>query len=326
MTRKNLRESFSVKLARFLQKLPLKVFRFLEWPWVANCEPSNAKIFVLLALPRSGSTLTYQTLIHRYNFQYLSNLGNLLYQLPLISGLVSRVKCKGHYSNFRSQRGFIPGLCGPSEGLMFWHYWAGIGLKEQEIEALGMRQKSRILFLAKVYAKLTNNKAPLVTGYLGHSLGLERIKEAFPNAVPIRLVRNPIDNALSILNCMGSDTNWFSVIPLECTAYDTCNKLERVAAQVYWLNRKLDISLDDSAVVVHYEALCESPNEALELVKLECKKLGWDIGNGHLLPATFNLKSTNVEQSEVIKTLHSLLCKLEEKHGRLKHNSVLNNE
>lgn len=310
MTNKNLREGFLVTFARFLQKLPFKVFRFLEWPWVTGNEPSNAKVVVMLALPRSGSTLTYQALIHRYGFQYLSNLGNLLYQVPLVSGLISRIRCKGHYSDFRSQRGFVPGLCGPAEGLMFWQYWTGIGLKESEIRRLTAWQSNRMRFIAKVYAKLTKSKQPIVTGYLGHSLGVERVKEAFPNAVFVRLVRNPINNALSILNCMEPDTDWFSVVPKECVAFVSNDQLDRVANQVYWLNRKLDMSLDGSEVVIHYEELCKAPNDALNPVKLECKRRGWSINGGNELPAAFK-SSSETEQSEYYKKLHSLLCKLE---------------
>ena len=72
------RSSITVRLARSFQALPLWIFRFLEWPVVALLSRRKAKLraIFVLALPRSGSTVTYQLLCHGLFVQYLSNVWN----------------------------------------------------------------------------------------------------------------------------------------------------------------------------------------------------------------------------------------------------------
>jgi hypothetical protein len=155
-------------------------------------------------------------------------------------------------------------------------------------------------------------------------LNFERLKKVLPSAIPVRLVRDPVDNALSILNCMTQGTKWFSVYPKECSNYEKSNRLERVAAQVYWLNKRLDNSVNDEGVVIHYEELCKSPDETLQKVALACKSFGWKVEAERLLPETFKIKPSAKSEGSDSKMLHVLIKQLESTHGQLKYNSLLN--
>jgi len=114
------------------QNLPLGWLRPLERLCMRASPqlPEKPRVVILLALPRGGSTLTYQVLVHGLKAAYLSNLGNLFYQVPLFGGLVSNWLCGNYRSDFRSRQGFVTGACGPAEGLRFWSYWCSQGLRE----------------------------------------------------------------------------------------------------------------------------------------------------------------------------------------------------
>ena len=129
------RRSLLVNVGRvFQKKFPFPLLRIVESP-LTKClqkKDSAPKLIIILALPRGGSTLAYQVLLHGLQMQYLSNLGNFLYGIPLIGGWISRTKCRKYKSDFTSDHGFVPGLCGPAEGLKFWSYWLNNTLRSEE--------------------------------------------------------------------------------------------------------------------------------------------------------------------------------------------------
>lgn len=317
------RSSILVSIARSFQKLPLWLLQWLEWPFYrfSHFERENPKMLILLALPRSGSTLTYQIIAHGLSVQYLSNLWHLLYQLPLFGGWLSRRVAARHISNFSSTHGFVEGLDGPAEGLQFWQWWLDCGLSDESCYRFpNSVRNSRICYLRKVLAMLTHGNAPFASAYLGHSLMPDRIYEVFPSAVLIRLRRNPVDNALSLLKCMREgNTTWFSVVPRECRVWSDGTEHERVAAQVYWLNRRLD----DACCVndyldVWYEALCENPSRELSRICDVCQQKGWLVKEKFDLPDSFSFKPANLATDVDAQAVAKALSYLEEEHGLLK--------
>jgi hypothetical protein len=199
------RSSFIVRLARRIQNTPLWLFGFVEWPFVAlfGKQYDFTQAIIVLALPRSGSTVTYQTLCHGLSVNYLSNLWNLFYQLPLVGGWLAARKARYHHSDFSSQHGFVPGLDGPAEGLRFWKWWLDCGLSDSDCHNLSEEKRhKRIVYLRRVLSVLIRRYQPFATAYLGHALVPDRVYNAFPNAVLIRLRREPVSNALSLLKSM----------------------------------------------------------------------------------------------------------------------------
>ena len=219
------RHSATVYCGRVLQRFPWRWLRPLESACLVRQKNWNlAPPIFLLALPRSGSTLSYQCLIHAFGPVYLSNLGNLLADLPYLGGWISDRRCGGRGMSFQSQLGFVPGLCGPAEGKRFWETWGGYGLSEgksgrnaiQEGHEVPVKRK-RTEYLRRALGSLTNPKRPFVSAYLGHTLDPHRLRREFPEAIFLRLRRDPLPNALSLLRCREeSNTSWFSLFPKEC--------------------------------------------------------------------------------------------------------------
>jgi hypothetical protein len=318
------RSSFKVSLGRLLQRLPFWLLKFLEYPFILlfSKKKNNAESIFVLALPRSGSTVFYQTICHGLSVNYLSNIWNLCYQLPLLGGWISSKITKSHHSNFQSQHGFVSGLDGPAEGLRFWSWWLDCGLSDGECETLSkVKCKKRSGYLNRVLTVLGKTNSPFLTAYLGHVLVPDRVKEAFPKCVLIRLKRDPVSNALSILKSMRTNhSKWFSVLPKECEGLEFLDEHERVAAQVYWLNRRLDdAACTNQMLVIHYEKLCISPKSELKRIRDWLLKNGLKVEAKFQIPHRFNYKMACPYTDRDAKKIKKKFDKLEKQHGKLKY-------
>jgi hypothetical protein len=308
-----------VKGARLAQRLPLFLLRPIEWPFVrlAGQKRNKPAPIILLALPRSGSTLTYQVLSHGLKTVYLSNLGHLLYQLPYFGGLLSRCLCADSVSSFRSNRGFVDGLCGPAEGLRFWQYWYSNDIDERKVaHESSVWSARRTSYLRKVFNCLGSEERPVVTGYLGHVLKWQQLRNTFPEAVFVRLHRDPVLNALSLLRCrQKSDSDWFSVYPVECELHVEESIHGQVAAQVYWLNKRLSELNDDRVMHINYEDLCRSPGETLQSIISFCNSLGMRLRPDQELPDTFDRIEPDTGSMEDMRIIETHLERLKAKYG-----------
>jgi len=160
---------------------------------------------------------------------------------------------------------------------------------------------------------------PFATAYLGHTLVPDRVSEAFPGAILIRLRREPVANALSLLKSMqGNGSGWFSVKPHECEGLETATEHERVAAQVFWLNRRLDDSACSAEMLtVHYEKLCESPEREVARIQNWCNANGVAVGRKFELPKQFPFKKPDLDADTDAIKIREALSKLEAKYGKL---------
>ena len=317
------RKSLLIKFSRLFQKLPLSVLRLIEKPlaqFIYNPQISP-KIIIIIALPRSGSTLTYQLLNHCFDSLYLSNLWNLLYQIPLFGGLLSSRICNDYKSHFISDQGFVKGICGPSEGLKFWSYWSGIGIDDSK--NLGQNNKrmlKRKKYINKVFSSLSSPTKPIVTGYIGHILNIKSVQLMFPNAIFVRLSRDPLANAISIFNIRKNKKNWFSVYPQECEKLINENIYKQVASQVYWLNKRIDKDLCPyNTIDITYEKLCDNPAIEINRIIDFCNKNDFNISMKSSCPEKFKYTSVVPSFNEHTKLLASELSKLRLQLGELSY-------
>jgi len=314
------RSSIVVKLGRGIQNIPLSPFRIIEKPLLMfkNMQNSTPKLIILLALPRSGSTLTYQTLCHSINSNYLSNVGNLFYHLPYISNALN---CKKYFSDFSSEHGFISGLNSPAEGLKFWSYWLGNHIDERKVIS-GFNQ-NRLDYLIKVVSALSGPSRPFITGYLGHILNVNYLETIFPEAIFVRLHRNKINIAKSILKIRKESTGdgWFSTFPKECIPYINSSLHEQIAAQVFWINKRLESTPSKRTIHVNYETLCKKPKSTVESIISFANNNGYNLEYSNKLPSYFKLSYPFPNKDD--QKFEDLFNKLENKHGRLRSYSVL---
>ena len=249
------RENLLIKFGRIYQKYSsiLTPFDKLIFNSV-GLNQSNLKVLCLLSPPRAGSTITYQILNHYLQSIYLSNLWNLGYSTPFLSGLFTKNSTIVHKSSFRSEKGFVKGLYGEAEGLKFWEYWTGHGLNYNDDWNTTNAQ-----YLKKVLNKLIPDNHCFITGFLGHVFCIKELKELFPNIIFIHLKRDLLSNVYSIYK--ASPKNWISTKVKPDS--NLLTRYDEVVYQVKSIHRIIEESQENNLIEVSYEDFVSEPKKTI---------------------------------------------------------------
>jgi len=311
------RHSLGVFLAKQSARyIPFQLLRPIESFTISVSQgytPDLPRPIFLLGLPRSGTTLTYQCLTQAFLLNYLTNIWHSLYKIPYWGGLVSSFMVRRSRSepNYSSSLGFVKGICGQAEGLHFWRYWMGAGLIESGNDS-HLIPAADPQYLVRSLGALQQSKGPFISAYLGHSLCISELYHLFPGAIFIRLRRDPVMNALSILSCLrSSDRPWFSVYPAECAFESDASDHYKAASQVYWLNRRIDSSLKSiQAFDMSYEGLCSNPSATMEAFDGYAKGHGVALSRRHVLPEKFTVRQlsscSSIDVNAVLQSFQQL--------------------
>jgi len=256
------RNSLFVKFGRIFQD-GYKYLSFLDYfvtvPLLLK-KKNSVPLVCIVAPPRSGSTLTYQSLIGQINNFHLTNIWNLLYATPAIGALVSRFTCRNYKSAFQSHNGFVPGVCGESEGMKFWTHWSGQSLVQSE-GALDVEKLSK---LYSALQKVGQNKV-FISGYLGHAFSMNALRRVFPDIIFIHVTRDLLSNAYSIYQRSGS--GWFSLKPETLQGKTFHSTHEQVVEQLFAIHAAiLQSSKSSDTMQIKYEEICEDPQAAIDKI------------------------------------------------------------
>lgn len=299
------RSSFIVKAGRVYQSIsPLFGPIDILYRKIAFNKPSaNPPVIVLLAPPRSGSTLTYQLLTSAFKNFHLTNIWNLLYATPAIGAVISENKRKKNpISAFQSKRGFVPGLTGEAEGLKFWSYWIGQGLV-QKTDVIKNKKFERFSgIISKLSGKL---QKPFICGYLGHVFCVNELRKYFQNVLFIHLTRDLLSNACSIYKV--APNNYFSVLP-NSVNLNAQDRYQQIAKQIISVHNTILKSRESDTFQISYEEICSNPNQFINEFSMFAKKRGVELQkiNENILPSSFPVSYTRCSP----KTNKSLLSEL----------------
>jgi hypothetical protein len=271
------RTSIFVQMGRKYQAIAPSVWwmDYLLYPFF-NKKKVDTQLIILLAPPRSGSTITYQLLCSAIENTHLTNISNTLYSTPLLASLISKVICSNRDSKFNSNHGFVPGLCGEAEGLAFWNYWSGLHLHERKSD---LKCKKTELLKDKLNRISTiSNANTFIAGYLGHIYGIDMYRKIFPRVLFIHLIRDPISNAASIHKIVpGMSQGYFSTRPARCEKKYS-SQFDLIVDQLYNIHDMIiSRASDDDMIHVRYEDICKNPREKLRQIILTANKMGYDL-------------------------------------------------
>lgn len=282
------RNNILVKLSRSLIKFPFQIFRPIEQLILPRKSTKNIPIIIILSLPRSGSTLTYQAIAHSFKVYYLSNLSHFIYKIPYIGYILTKNQTFKYNSDFKSNTGFVKGLLGPAEGFHFWKYWFRCTLSQDEsLNNNSLKKREKLLI--KLFGYIGKKSRPILTAYLGHLFCVEKLNAAFPNAVFIRIKRDPVDVISSIMKRTPNEKEKvFSLKPAELNTSRYFDKLSKVSAQVYHLNNKLESLNNNNIFDVNYRDLCDCPKKVLNDLKEFCEKRDILLQNNNEIPDHFS--------------------------------------
>ena len=201
------RTSLAVRVGRIYQKYSPALGFVDRLGLVKRSKLDGYPSVIIIAPPRSGSTLLYQVLTTGVQNQHLTNIWNLLYATPVVGGELSRRVSRNYTTEFNSSLGFVSGLAGEAEGLAFWSYWIGQGIIEDSHE----RNPERAHELATRLKYLLRPKEAFITGYAGHVFCIPLLAQVFPHTLFVYLKRNTLDNCMSLLK--ASEDKFWSLRP-----------------------------------------------------------------------------------------------------------------
>lgn len=255
---------FQRALKPFIVWVIRKLEKILSRESNLNCGP----VFIV-GSPRSGTTVIRQVVSSSIESSYFTNTTNKLFRifsfpLPSISAILTntifrdRIKITNDQLNY----GTTPGRGAPCEGELIWGYWFQTKHNAVEPEELTEEHQTMMRLAVanteRIYGKPFINKTTVL------SLRVTALAQVFPTAVFIRVRRDPIDIAQSLLIARKTKyKEWLGAKPTECEQIDVDDLVKQVCTQVFFTEKKLS---EGECVVgkerfwnISYKQFCNSP-------------------------------------------------------------------
>lgn len=224
----------------------------------------------ILGLPRSGTTLIYQYIVHRLEVAYFTNgVGEYRLSPCIVTALQHRLYGE-YYSNFESAYGKVVGPVAPREAGGFWgrffdrdEYVRYEDVSARDISTL----RNTIACTQKAFGNV-----PFVNKNVKHMLRIEALSKSFPNSYFLYVERDLEEVALSVLRAryenLENPREWWSVKPPNHVELANMPLAEQVAYQLISLRKKLEGDLsripDIRVLRVDYTRFCQKPEHLIE--------------------------------------------------------------
>lgn len=193
-------------------------------------------------VPRSGTTIVTQILAHCFDLGYINNFAARFWKAPLTGVKLAESMGIKPASNFQSTFGSTHHLGEIHDFGYFWRHW----LKKDDWQGIknALRLEDSIDWegLRTVLTNLQRHfgKAMVYKNIFG-AYHLHRIEREIPGVFYVYIRRDPMDNAMSILNARKKfypDINtWWSTMPMNYEDLVHADVFTQIAGQVHGLDR-----------------------------------------------------------------------------------------
>jgi hypothetical protein len=236
------------------------------------CQPQ----FFILGLPRSGTTLIYQYIVHRLDVAYFPNPVGRYFDSPCAITWLSRMLFPPYCSDFASRYGKVMGRMAPREAGNFWLRFFSLDDYTNENQ-LNAEQAAILQKIIRCVQDIFHN-APFVNKNVKHLLRIGALASGFPDSYFIVVEREFADIGLSILEARRKaatdPADWWSVRP---PAFDRLKELpiaDQIAGQVFDLNEKMAADLNllapERVLRTVYRDFCRNPEGMVARIKEIC--------------------------------------------------------
>lgn len=242
-------------------------------------QPHLPPLLVVGAL-RSGTTLVMQWLAAGGQLAYPSNLLSRFFGAPALGARIQRLLTDPRYRfrdelddlagpvDYASQNGKTRGALAPNEFTYFWRrflpfcgeldYLPDDQLRQQ-MDGAGLRRE--LAGVTEAFARPFALKAMILNYHL------PLLHELLPGALVLRVRRDPVDTAASILGArrrqFGDERPWYSYKIREYPRLKDLEPIEQVSGQVHFINRALDAGLaalpEPNRLEFAYADFCADP-------------------------------------------------------------------
>jgi hypothetical protein len=220
-------------------------------------------------------------------------------------------------AGFDSWYGITSGWTAPHQGPEIWERWFEPG---QKYAGAGSLAEKKLRELSTTVAQIEKSfNVPFVNKWQGHSVHILPLVEAMPNLLFIRVYRDHLQVAQSILKgrleLRGTANSWTSVRPSQYSRIKNKHYINQVCEQIYFVEKDID---NDSLIVgkerfyhVDYKRICEQPRIILqEIAEFYKKHSGYDLIYRESVPEFFPYSNSDKVSKEEIKALKQCLDKL----------------
>ena len=288
---------------------------YFEGGLFGNHPPQFPPVFII-GLPRSGTTLIYQTLCHCFQFAFTPMLTNYMVWLPSLSARLCRNGQLRYASDFKSNYGVSKGLASPGEGGM-WNLWFSKNRYYREVNTLGGKKAADIIRFVGRTERIFN--APFLNKNLRNNNRIRPLADLFPRALFIVVLRNPRDVALSLLrarvNIYGDVNRFYSIKPSSYAPSPDRSPEKSVVDQMSGLVQDLWEAMVAVGVnrflVIRYEAFCASPSAGIQRIHDRISDRGVALEKRHPPPDAFKPSKGLADglRPEQIETVDALIEK-----------------
>ncbi|MFH5831724.1 sulfotransferase [Halalkalibaculum sp. DA384] len=268
----------------------------------ADIPPSHPFLFVI-GLPRSGTTLLSQLLVHCLDVGYINNLAARFWRAP-VTGIrfADSVLETGRFQAFQSHYGATQELADIHEFGYFWREWLkkdsfknikNARAIEDQIDWGGLRKA-----LANMQAQFNR---PMVFKNIFGSYHIPKLNNVLEQTLWIYIERDPLDTAVSILEARrkyyDDPNNWWSYVPPQYEQIIDKDYWHQIAGQIHYLKKFYHQELEDMedsgrGLSFSYDKLCSNPAGLLEAVTDRVRKLyGVEIPITQKPPSRFEYSS-----------------------------------
>ena len=273
-----------------------------------------APIFIICP-PRAGSTLLYQLITTHFTVCYFSNFMMLFRSTPVVMAkILSRVNGCNPSESFSSTYGETMGWRSPNQGREIWYRWFP---SDNSYVGSGIISKYALGEIRNTIALIQSAfDAPFVNKWPVNSGRLLPIAEAFPEALFIRVKRDPVFVAQSILRAkrtlLKNDKEWVSAKPRNHNIIKHKEPLEQACEQVFYIEKDIDRDSkfigEEKFMSVHYEEICKSPHRVMGEIANFYKRRWKNIilGARHKVPSSFQSSDSvkvTLDEFKFIKTI-----------------------
>ncbi|BDQ34704.1 sulfotransferase [Pseudodesulfovibrio portus] len=286
--------------------------------YAKDADKGIPQIFIV-GPPRSGKVLTNSILCHCLDIGYINNIVNRFWHAPLFGIYLSNdVLPKGRDMSFSSRYGMTPEVWGPGEYPYFWFRWFGgydDPIPEDRIDWEGLC--GLLNQMGHAFGR------PIVHQSLAAFNHLRGMARRLENTLFIRLHRNPVDNALSILKMRkdyhGDREKWHSVRPSNYEQVKGRGWAGQIAGQLHGIRTDLDSQLAGLEVIdVAYPDVCARPGDLVDAVSQWLRHRGYPVGSLQPAPEPFtpSVYPDTEDRRRILSRLGEFFPGLEDDQGR----------
>ena len=233
---------------------------------------SSPQLFIT-GLPRSGTTLIYQYIVHRLNVAYFTHGVGSYPDAPCLTTYIQH-KAYGRYqSAFKSNYGKESGAVAPREAGEWWCRFFDL---DNYVETDSLTKEDTLLLQNTIACvqKIFGGVA-FVNKNVKHLLRIKALHKTFPNSKFLIVDRDIADVAISILrgryNNLPDATQWWSVRPPDYNQLKDLPIGEQIANQCLSLKLKMEKDLlkipSENIIRICYEDFCSNPEELISKIK-----------------------------------------------------------